>query len=242
MSRQSTRLTTNVSRVASADAIATRIITCPNPSATPSVWATVSENHSPHPRASALPGTLGTSFSNSGTTVFCAWNVIGSTILSAGWPSGSVGSGALLIGSNSRIARSASVRLQLRMQRHHETGHQDAEELADQELPAVHRLAHQRDGGAALDLLADRHARGQHAEQHGREHDHVEPDLLHHLVVVAEREVRDGDRQPDERVGAEHDEPEHRLAARFAVGRERDRPALRPEQARRRAAAAGTGR
>ena len=35
------------------------------------------------------------------------------------------------------------------------------------------------------------------------EHDHVEADLLHHLVVVAEREVRDDDREPDQRERAE---------------------------------------
>jgi hypothetical protein len=34
-------------------------------------------------------------------------------------------------------------------QRQGEARHQDAEELADQELPAVHRLAHQRHGGPA---------------------------------------------------------------------------------------------
>src|SRR5262249_20595027 len=44
---------------------------------------------------------------------------------------------------------------------------QDADELAHQELPPRQRLAHQRDRRPPLDLLADRQAGGQGAEEHG---------------------------------------------------------------------------
>ena len=94
-----------------------------------------------------------------------------------------------------------------------------------------------------FDLLTDRHARRQYAEQHRGEHDDVEADLLHHLVVVAEREVRQDDRQPDQdAIAPIDDEPEHRLPARFAVRGESDRTALGPEQHNQVRAAAGTVR
>jgi hypothetical protein len=56
-----------------------------------------------------------------------------------------------------------------------------------------------------------------------------EADLLHHLVVVAEREVWQDDRDPGPEDAADGDKPEHRLTPAFAVGRQGDRPALRPD-------------
>ena len=114
-------------------------------------------------------------------------------------------------------------------QRQRHARHQDAQELADQELAAIDGLAHQRNGSAALDFFADRHARRQHAEQDRCQHHHVEADLLHHLVVVPEREVGDDDGEPGDGDGTDDDEPEHGLPPPFPVSGLGHRPALRPD-------------
>ena len=112
-------------------------------------------------------------------------------------------------GQPGRIAR--SVALENRFDEDHDAEHpaqkarhqggrqEDPQELADQELAARHRFAHHGDGGAAFDFFGDRHAGRQHREQHAGHHDRVEAELLDHLGVFAEREIRDDD-------GDEHEE------------------------------------
>ena len=182
-------MTTNESRVASAQAIATRIITCPKPEHDAEVWAR--RRRTTAAAAAILPGPRH-DLLDSGTTVFCASKVIGSTTLSpAAERVGRVGGVVDLVELPHRPQ--GEVQVPAQDQRHDQAGHQDAEELADQELPAVHRLAHQGDAvrpsiSSLIDMLA-----ASTPNSTGGEHDDVEADLLHHLVVVAEREVRDDD-------------------------------------------------
>ena len=121
-------------------------------------------------------------------------------------------------------------------------GQQDADELAEQELPPRHRLAHEGDGGAALDLLADRLAGGQGAEQGGDQHHGVVAEVLDHDEVFAEGEVRHQrrDHQGEHAEGEQH--PEQRLADALAEGGVGDGPALGPHQHQQGEADAGRSR
>ncbi|KAJ3072753.1 hypothetical protein HK102_006169, partial [Quaeritorhiza haematococci] len=104
----------------------------------------------------------------------------------------------------------------------HQHPHQDAQELADDELAAVDRLGEQRDGGLALDLLGHRRAGRQERQQHAEERDRGQSGVLVHLDVFAEREVRHEDRADQQRGGEEGDDEEGRLADRFLGRREGD--------------------
>ena len=99
-----------------------------------------------------------------------------------------------------------------------------AEVLADDELPALDRLADDRVDRAALDLgVEQEHAeedRGQRAEQR----DAGEPDVARDARLLADRHLAEHDRE-QVRADDEHDDAvEHADARRLAKRVERDRP------------------
>ncbi len=112
----------------------------------------------------------------------------------------------------------------------HEQGdEQDADEFTKQELPARDGFAHEGDGGAALDFVADEHAGGEDAEDDGKGFDRVGAEFLDHRVIFAKGEIG------DERPGAQKKEadgeqqPEHWLTDALTESRLRDGASLGPD-------------